>query len=187
MSEDRKKIIAKLIKIKALAERGVGGEQATAQLMYDTLKKRYGITDEEVSRAAGGTVDITEIDLKQCWGLAFALGVIANNLQDEMELCTICPHTHTEDCAGCGTHENIKDLQIQYETMKQKLEEVAMEVQGMARTKILVPPEKQCGYTSVIVSYSTGIDSTGAIYWATQNFAPEKYSCCTATLAQSTA
>ena len=29
---------------------------------------------------------------------------------------------------GCGTHENIKDLQIQYETMKQKLEEVAMEV-----------------------------------------------------------
>lgn len=34
MSEDRKKIIAKLIKIKALAERGVGGEQATAQLMY---------------------------------------------------------------------------------------------------------------------------------------------------------
>ena len=101
MSEDRKKIIAKLIKIKALAERGVGGEQATAQLMYDTLKKRYGITDE---------------------------GVIANNLQDEMELCTVCPHTHTEDCAGCGTSENIKDLQIQYETMKQKLEEVAMEV-----------------------------------------------------------
>lgn len=44
----------------------------------------------------------------------------------------------------------------------------------MARTKILVPQEKQCGYTSVIVSYSTGIDSTGAIYWATQNFAPEK-------------
>ena len=128
LSEDRKKIIAKLIKIKALAERGVGGEQATAQLMYDTLKKRYGITDEEVSRAAGGTVDITEIDLKQCWGLAFALGVIANNLQDEMELCTVCPHTHTEDCAGCGTSENIKDLQIQYETMKQKLEEVAMEV-----------------------------------------------------------
>lgn len=44
----------------------------------------------------------------------------------------------------------------------------------MARTKIDVPVEKQCGYTSVIVSYSTGIDSTGALYWATQNFAPEK-------------
>ena len=57
----------------------------------------------------------------------------------------------------------------------------------MARTKILVPPEKQCGYTSVIVSYSTGIDSTGAIYWATQILRQKKYSCCTATLAQNTA
>lgn len=28
----------------------------------------------------------------------------------------------------------------------------------MARTKIVVPPEKQFGYTSVIVSYSAGID-----------------------------
>lgn len=29
--EDRQKIIAKLVKIKALAERGIGGEQKTAQ------------------------------------------------------------------------------------------------------------------------------------------------------------
>lgn len=35
MSEDRKKIIAKLIKIKALAERGVGGEQATGNSAAD--------------------------------------------------------------------------------------------------------------------------------------------------------
>ena len=50
--EDRQKIIEKLVKIKALAERGVGGEQQTAQQMYEALKKRYGITDEEVNRAA---------------------------------------------------------------------------------------------------------------------------------------
>lgn len=31
--EDRQKIIAKLVKIKALAERGIGGEQQTAQVM----------------------------------------------------------------------------------------------------------------------------------------------------------
>lgn len=43
----------------------------------------------------------------------------------------------------------------------------------MARTKIDVPISARCGYTSVIVSYSTGIDSTGALYWAMQNFAPE--------------
>ena len=29
-------------------------------------------------------------------------------------------------------------------------------------------------YTSVIVNFSTGIDSTGCLYWAMQNFAPEK-------------
>lgn len=61
--EDRQKIIEKLVKIKALAERGVGGEQQTAQQMYEALKKRYGITDEEVNRAAV-PVDISEIDLK---------------------------------------------------------------------------------------------------------------------------
>lgn len=32
--EDRQKIIEKLVKIKALAERGIGGEQQTAQVMY---------------------------------------------------------------------------------------------------------------------------------------------------------
>lgn len=34
----REKVIAKLVKIKALAERGIGGEQQTAQQMYETLK-----------------------------------------------------------------------------------------------------------------------------------------------------
>ena len=36
--ENRQKIIEKLVKIKALAERGIGGEQQTAQVMYATLK-----------------------------------------------------------------------------------------------------------------------------------------------------
>ena len=40
MTEDRQKIIAKLAKIKALAERGVSGEKQTAQQMYEALKKR---------------------------------------------------------------------------------------------------------------------------------------------------
>ena len=43
----------------------------------------------------------------------------------------------------------------------------------MARTKIDVPLAARSNYTSVIVSYSNGIDSTGALYWAMQNFAPE--------------
>lgn len=44
----------------------------------------------------------------------------------------------------------------------------------MARTKECVPSNQIGGYTSVIVSYSTGIDSTGTLYWALQNFPREK-------------
>ena len=46
----------------------------------------------------------------------------------------------------------------------------------MARTKV-VPIEgllSDLEYTSVIVSYSNGIDSTGALYWAVKNFPKEK-------------
>ena len=44
----------------------------------------------------------------------------------------------------------------------------------MARTKIIVPEGVQTDYTSVIVSYSNGIDSTGALYWALKEFPKEK-------------
>lgn len=44
----------------------------------------------------------------------------------------------------------------------------------MARTKILVPSDKIGGYTSVIVSFSSGIDSTGVLHWAIKNFPKEK-------------
>ena len=46
----------------------------------------------------------------------------------------------------------------------------------MARTKV-IPSEgllSDLEYTSVIVSYSNGIDSTGALYWAIKNFPKEK-------------
>lgn len=43
------KITAKLAKIKALAERGVGGEKETAMRMYEELKKKYEIEDEEIT------------------------------------------------------------------------------------------------------------------------------------------
>lgn len=44
----------------------------------------------------------------------------------------------------------------------------------MAKTGIAVPEGLHSDYTSVIVSYSNGIDSTGALYWAIQNFGREK-------------
>lgn len=126
--EDRQKIIEKLVKIKALAERGVGGEQQTAQQMYEALKKRYGITDEEVNRAAV-PVDISGIDLKKFWGIAFQLATVVKTLQEETDICTACPYTYTdEQCTGCGTYWNMRDLRLDFEAIQQRLAKAAAEV-----------------------------------------------------------
>lgn len=44
----REKIAEKLKKVKALAERGVGGEKETAMRMYEELKTRYELEDEDI-------------------------------------------------------------------------------------------------------------------------------------------
>ena len=127
----REKIIEKLAKIKALVERGVGGEKQTAQQMYEALKRRYGITDEEVNRATAVKVDINKIDLKQYWGIAFQLAVVVNTLHEENEICADCPYTYyIEHCEDCGTYWNIRDLQLEYETIQQRLVKAAIEVTG---------------------------------------------------------
>ena len=46
---EREKITEKLKKIKALAERGVGGEKETAMKIYEDLKARYELEDEEIT------------------------------------------------------------------------------------------------------------------------------------------
>lgn len=45
---EHEKIAEKLKKIKALADRGVGGEKETAMRMYEELKARYEVKDEEI-------------------------------------------------------------------------------------------------------------------------------------------
>lgn len=128
MTEDKQKIIAKLAKIKALAERGEGGEKVTALQMYEALKDKYSISDEEVQQAAAVPVDITQIDLKQYWGIAFQMATAVSSLQEELDFCNKCPYSHTEDCEGCGTHENIKELQTQYKEICSRLAKTAMEM-----------------------------------------------------------
>lgn len=103
--EDRQKIIEKLVKIKALAERGVGGEQQTAQQMYEALKKRYGITDEEVNRAAV-PVDISGIDLKKFWGISFRMALIVYSLNEEQKTCEMCRQVLLQEpeCETCSPY-----------------------------------------------------------------------------------
>lgn len=47
--ENRKKIIEKAKKLKALADRGVGGEQINAKEMFDKYVKHHNITEEELN------------------------------------------------------------------------------------------------------------------------------------------
>lgn len=103
----KKKMIKKLAAVKALAENGVGGEKETASRMYEDLKEKYGITDEEVAAVK----EQTAAEVKQEFSdIAFVLWVLTNNLAEEKEFCREC----MESCHNCSTYENIKDLEKQY-------------------------------------------------------------------------
>ncbi|WP_373220915.1 hypothetical protein [Mediterraneibacter gnavus] len=73
----REQATEKLKKLKALAERGVGGEKETALQMYSDLKEKYGITDEEIAELEKPSVKNVKIEFS---GMAFEMYVIAENL-----------------------------------------------------------------------------------------------------------
>jgi hypothetical protein len=128
----REKIAEKLKKIKALAERGEGGEKETAKRMYEALKRRYEITDTEANGVAVETADISDIDLRslrQYRGISFAMAAVVSTLAQENEICKDCPYANNaEQCGECSTYWNIRDLQVEFETMQQRLVKAAMEV-----------------------------------------------------------
>lgn len=47
-NDQKKRITEKLKKIKELVDRGIGGKKETAIQMYEKLKARYDIQDEEI-------------------------------------------------------------------------------------------------------------------------------------------
>lgn len=49
--EKKKKILDKLNKVKALAEKGVGGEKESAMRMYNELMEKYNISPDEVEKS----------------------------------------------------------------------------------------------------------------------------------------
>lgn len=116
-------MIKKLAAVKALAENGVGGEKETARRMYKDLKAKYGITDEEVAAVKEPTAAEAK---KEFSDIAFAMWVLASNLDEEMRICwDYCPYDEKEKsemCETCATNANIKDLKAQYEEMMAKFE-----------------------------------------------------------------
>ncbi len=114
----KEKMIEKLAAVKALAERGVGGEKETALRMYSDLKEKYGITDAEI--ATVGTPQVEEVK-QEFSDIAFAMWVLVGNLQEEKDFCMDCPCAG-DHCLNCSTYENIKDIEKQYEDLTRHFE-----------------------------------------------------------------
>ena len=49
MTQERERILQKIKRVQALAERGVAGEQESAAATLDRLMKRYGITEADIT------------------------------------------------------------------------------------------------------------------------------------------
>jgi len=101
----------KLKALKALAERGVGGEKETAKRLYEELKKKYDVQEE----AARGETD------SDCVISMFYMSMMGFALQQELENCNECPYQNGQEvCEQCGTYENIKKICRRMEKARQE-------------------------------------------------------------------
>lgn len=101
----------KLKALKALAERGVGGEKETAKRLYEELKKKYEMSEE---------VAAEEKD-SDCVISMFYMGMMGFTLQQELENCNECPYQNGQEiCGQCGTYDNIKEICRRMEEARQE-------------------------------------------------------------------
>lgn len=101
----------KLKALKALAERGVGGEKETAQRLYEELKRKYG-AEEETEREATGSDSAISM---------FYMGMMDFTLYQELENCNECPYQNGQEiCEQCGTYANIKEICRRIEEAKRE-------------------------------------------------------------------
>lgn len=101
----------KLKALKALAERGVGGEKETAKRLYEELKKKYDLQKETAREETGSDTVIS----------MFYMGMMGFTLQQELENCNECPYQNGQEiCEQCGTYANIKEICRRIEEAKQE-------------------------------------------------------------------
>ena len=112
----REQAADKLKKLKALAERGVGGERRDARRLYEKLKSKYGISEEELQQEQQNQQE------KPFDGdTLFQAATAATMLKAEQEECDACPgHYGQEECESCGTYENIQRLCLQLEKLSRQ-------------------------------------------------------------------
>ena len=105
----KEQVTKKLKALKALAEQGVGGEKEDARRLYDKLKSKYGISEEELQEKPfdGDTM--------------FQAAAAATMLKAEKQECDDCPARYGQkECEECGTYANIQRLCLQLETLSRK-------------------------------------------------------------------
>lgn len=112
----REQVAKKLKALKALAEQGVGGEKEGARRMYEKLKSKYGISEEELKEPQQDPQE------RQFDGdTLFQAATTAAMLKAEQEECDTCPgHYGQEECESCGTYENIQRLCLQLERLSRQ-------------------------------------------------------------------
>ena len=112
----REQITKKLKALKALAEQGVGGERRDARRLYEKLKSKYGISEEELQQEQQNQQE------KPFDGdTLFQAATAATMLKAEQEECDACPgHYGQEECKECGTYGNIQRLSRRLERLSRK-------------------------------------------------------------------
>jgi hypothetical protein len=112
----KEQVTKKLKALKALAEQGVGGEKEDARRLYDKLKSKYGISEEELQEKP------QEQPEKPFDGdTMFQAAAAATMLKAEKQECDDCPARYGQkECEECGTYANIQRLCLQLETLSRK-------------------------------------------------------------------
>ena len=112
----REQAADKLKKLKALAEQGVGGERRDARRLYEKLKSKYGISEEELQQEQQNQQE------KPFDGdTLFQAATAATMLKAEQEECDACPgHYGQTECKECGTYGNIQRLSRRLERLSRK-------------------------------------------------------------------
>lgn len=115
----RDQAVKKLKALKELAERGVGGEKEGAQRLYNKLKSKYGISEEELQERQKEPQE-KPLD----GGEMFQAATAAMLLKEEQKECDGCPVKFGQkECEECGTYANIQKLCLQLEKLSRQRRE----------------------------------------------------------------
>lgn len=110
----KERVIKKMKVLRELAKKGVGGEKEGAQRMYEKLKSRYGINEEDLLQDQEEK-RFEVIDL-------FKKAEAGRMLEAEQKECDNCPARYGQkECEECGTYENIRRICWQIEILSRKM------------------------------------------------------------------